>query len=171
MFLLTRGHLFMLQIEICSHLAIPARNRIQHPAIIFTDPEYELPQTVRDLCPEMIQIKAHDVDVDYQHYKAPTREQIEEGLSFARGKEQLICACHAGISRSSAMAFLCACQAGRMSYAISLLNPALHFPNKLIVRLGSEILGNDQIFRAYENWVETEFKNYRESLKRNFFRW
>jgi predicted protein tyrosine phosphatase len=72
----------------------------------------------------------------------PKREHIEPILSFAREKEHIVVHCTAGVSRSSAVAFLIECQrTGSSSEAVKVLNPKIHFPNTTIISIGEMILG------------------------------
>ncbi len=72
--------------------------------------------------------------------KLATKDEIAEALKFAEGKEDLIVACAAGISRSSALAYVIARSTMFRSDAMAILNPARHWPNRHILRLGEELV-------------------------------
>jgi predicted protein tyrosine phosphatase len=76
----------------------------------------------------------------------PSRELIESVLKFAMGRDNIIVHCTAGVSRSSAIAFLVECQRiGDPIEAVKILNPLIHYPNMTIVDIGGEVLGMDVV--------------------------
>ena len=58
--------------------------------------------------------------------------------------------CAAGVSRSSATAYVIACMTTPPAKAIYMLNPMLHMPNERIVQYGTEILDNTDIWREFQ---------------------
>ena len=83
----------------------------------------------------------------------PSREHIERVLKFADNNEPLTVHCHGGISRSSACAYLIGCMRLKdPNKAIKLLDETVHYPNGLILKLGAEILGNNDILKVAEDW-------------------
>lgn len=68
----------------------------------------------RGYCKNLLQLRFHDIDCDekiakHQGLIAPSDEHVKQILKFARTKqnESIIFHCYAGISRSSASAFVC----------------------------------------------------------------
>jgi len=70
---------------------------------------------------------------------SPTRDHVE--LAVNSGYD--LVACHQGISRSSAIAFLIQCKKTSPQEAIQLLDVRKHFPNELIMKHGLEIIGEN----------------------------
>lgn len=87
--------------------------------------------------------------------KPPSKELVAQGVDWVKDlKDDYIVSCRAGISRSSAMAYLIATKFFGPRDAVKILNPDIHYPNKLIVKLGSEILGNPEIYTICRTYVE-----------------
>lgn len=82
----------------------------------------------------------------------PTKEDVQACLDFVTNQqpENLLVHCDAGVSRSSAMAYVIACTMRPPQEALNLLNPMLHMPNERIVKYGSEILENDDVWLAFK---------------------
>ena len=92
----------------------------------------------------LLELFFDDVEVDLENhrgeiYNAPTEQDVIKALEFAAGKSRVVVSCHAGISRSSAMAAVISAKYNN--------NPTLpldiryHGPNKKIIELGEKILG------------------------------
>jgi predicted protein tyrosine phosphatase len=84
------------------------------------------------------------------HY--PEKEHVEAALDYAKDKLSLLVHCTAGVSRSSAMAYVIACSRVVPSDALRVLDSKFHWPNDRVVRLGAEILGDPEIVRAVKEW-------------------
>jgi len=82
----------------------------------------------------------------------PSMEDVEEVLSWAKGKDPILVRCQGGVSRSSAMAYLIACSRTFPCCASNVLNPMLHWPNQLVVSLGAKCLGNVEVHDEIVNW-------------------
>jgi len=82
----------------------------------------------------------------------PEESHVRQAIEFAADKDKILVHCWAGVSRSSATAFIVACSRGQNPFeaARTLLNPAIHAPNPLVVALGAEILGDPNILKAYQ---------------------
>ncbi|WP_366535685.1 hypothetical protein, partial [Streptococcus pneumoniae] len=93
---------------------------------------------------------------DSKVLKAPTKEHVTKAINWCQDKENIMFACHMGISRSSAMAYVCACNEFDPEDAIGVLKLGYHTPNQLIVKLGSEILENKKVWLTYLEWLEKE---------------
>lgn len=74
----------------------------------------------------------------------PTKTQIKLILDWVKDKldHDLIVTCQAGISRSSAVGFLVETIRSDAYEAVKILNPEFHWPNKLILKHGCEIIGS-----------------------------
>ena len=84
------------------------------------------------------------------------KEQIERLLDWARDKDNLIVHCTAGVSRSSAMAYLIVCMKEGIPEALSILNYIYHCPNRYLIYAGSKILGNDEIYNQFVVWYNDQ---------------
>lgn len=83
----------------------------------------------------------------------PTRLHVEKALTWAKDKDELVSCCQAGVSRSSAIGFLISCKYNGIDNAVNLLDKRLHYPNDLIIKLGSEILNDIKIWSTYQDWI------------------
>jgi len=69
---------------------------------------------------------------------------VRPALEFAKGHDNVAVHCTAGVSRSSAMAFLVELQrTGDADVAVKVLDHNIHYPNMSIVMIGEHILGID----------------------------
>jgi len=131
----------------------------EHPGrfniISILEPEIlEAPKEVREFSKSYIPLFFHDIEYKRHGYVEPKMEHVEKAIAFAEGKDDLIVACHAGISRSSAIAYLVQCTREEFPrQALRVLKPVKHYPNALIVKLGAELLKNDSILDEYYNWL------------------
>jgi predicted protein tyrosine phosphatase len=106
----------------------------------------------------MIHLAVDDIDIEREgrRHIAPTLEHIEKALEWSKGRDKLISCCHAGVSRSSAMAYLLACRECGPGTVLSVLRPHKHWPNRLIVHLGSQILNDPLIWQTFVEWQKKE---------------
>ena len=116
---------------------------------------------IPECCLSMLVVKFEDLDdsVTAPEYIFPEKEHIKSILDYAQGKNKILVHCHAGISRSSAVAYVIACSRMSPEKAIEILNPSIHMPNMRIVRLGAELLGNVSIEICAYRWYR-EHQNY-----------
>jgi predicted protein tyrosine phosphatase len=108
----------------------------------------------KDLCQGMLPLIFDDVYHPEFHKGShfPTMEDVKQALDWAKDKTSILVHCHAGISRSSAIAYLIACQRVGPKEAIKLLNIHNHWPNILIVKFGAILLGDPEIDSVMATW-------------------
>lgn len=98
-----------------------------------------------------------------EYGRLPNTNDIEQILHFCNNEYPVTVHCHAGISRSSASAYLIGyMRSGDIKQAYGLLNYKLHSPNKLIIKLGEEVLGNDKLYSEY---LRLNYEQTKEILK------
>lgn len=87
----------------------------------------------------------------------PTKEAVEQMLTWARHRDSgnMIVSCAAGISRSSATAFLIECQAKSPEDAVNVWTLGKHQPNELILHYGVQILG-DHIVPVIKDYLQKD---------------
>jgi predicted protein tyrosine phosphatase len=120
--------------------------------ILISNPEDNNPNIlkIKEVAKDCLHLQFDDIFADAVHLKAPTEEDIRKALEWAEGKDQILCVCKAGQSRSSAMAYLVAYhKTGRAKDAIQFLDMNIHTPNRLIVELGSKIFKDEEIKKVY----------------------
>ena len=104
------------------------------------------------LCKDLLKICFDDVYSDkYKngYQRLATIEDIETMLNFADKKDDLLVHCFAGVSRSSAVAYLIRCTRENPWDAIEKLSKEDHLPNDHVVRLGAKLLDNQDIWDAF----------------------
>lgn len=84
----------------------------------------------------------------------PTESDVQRILDFAKDKDNIICSCHAGRSRSSAVAFAIRCCTEDPAEALKILDMKYHDPNILIIEHASVILNNNKILTVIKNYKE-----------------
>ena len=100
------------------------------------------------ICEEFDDIESPDFG-----FKVVTRLKVARILKWAKGKKNIAVHCTAGISRSSAVAYLIACSRMPASEAIKVLNPNIHSPNALVVFHGIKILKDMAVYEHYKKWL------------------
>lgn len=83
-------------------------------------------------------------------YIMPKKQDFKAVLNWSKDKDDLLVHCYAGISRSAAVAYLIECTRKPPDEAVKILNRSLHYPNRLIVEMGANILGNPDILKELE---------------------
>jgi predicted protein tyrosine phosphatase len=137
-------------------------------AIVINGPEDKVPDYVPELAREYLHLQFDDVIYDYGHMVKPEHHHVEKALEWAKGRESIVVACAAGISRSSATAYAIVAQEHSLLDAISILNPKLHQPNKRIVYLASLILNKPELWDGFVDWSKTHLGDSCESFKKWF---
>jgi predicted protein tyrosine phosphatase len=84
-------------------------------------------------------------------YTPPEQSDIEDILNWVKviQPKNLMVHCWAGVSRSSATAYVIACTIMEPEEAIKLLIPGKHIPNEMIIEYGASILNNRNIWLTY----------------------
>ena len=103
-------------------------------------------------CKEFIHMPIDDMDFVRKNYVIPSVESVKKVLDWSAGRDKLICCCHAGISRSSSTAYLIASREWGPKAALSILKPHKHWPNRLIVYFGSQVLNDPTIWQTFVDW-------------------
>ena len=101
-----------------------------------------------------------DLRFPEEGFITPSHEHIRRILKWAKGKERIAVHCTAGISRSSAVAYLIACQRVSPKKAVKILDPAKHCPNKIVLEIGKEIFKDESICTEYAEWFEKSYVNF-----------
>jgi predicted protein tyrosine phosphatase len=136
--------------------------------IVINGPEDVVPDYVHELGREHLHLQFDDVIYDYGHMVKPERHHVEKALEWAKGRENIVVACAAGISRSSATALAIVVQEHGILDAFSILHPELHEPNKRIVYLASKILGKPELWDEFVKWKEKHHNDSCASFKKWF---
>ncbi len=124
-------------------------------AVVMTNHNYPFPDNVAEHCKSLLWLVFDDVTHTTDRltgetpHIAPKKEHVESILHWAKGKDRIVTACHAGQSRSSAAAYLIACQAWGVEKAIGILTPHKHWPNACMVKYGSEVLDDKNVWTKY----------------------
>jgi predicted protein tyrosine phosphatase len=109
---------------------------------------HKIPKLAKEVC----HLLFHDISFPRGKMTPPSREDVQKALDFAKGRDKLIVACQAGISRSSATAYLIQSMEVGMVEALKVLNPQIHHPNSLIVAHGANILGEPDMVDLINKW-------------------
>lgn len=91
-----------------------------------------------------------DITEPFSGYTMPNEKDIKDVLEWCRNKDDLLVHCSAGISRSSALAYLIECSRKPPHKAVKILNSSIYLPNRLILEIGSRILDNPDILEIFE---------------------
>ena len=113
-------------------------------------------------------VKMYD---EYPELIVPSKEHIQDILNWTKDKtdQPISVHCHAGISRSSATAFLIGCQqCGDPQLAMkNILDKRFHSPNSKIIEHGAEILNMPEIIPLIFEF--NKISNETIDLSRGFF--
>jgi hypothetical protein len=160
-----------LEITICGHrraVQILKEKPKELDILMISSPEpygsffgVEGSEQIPELARECKMIAFHDIDFPRPGYHPPSKEDIQEALKWAKGKKKIIVACQAGISRSSATAYVIKCTTTDPRSALLILDEDKHSPNMMIIRHGADILQKPEMVDIVLDW------KYRSEESRN----
>lgn len=111
----------------------------------------------KDIIVETFDDIEHECETKYG-YVLPKDENIRRILEWSdRVSGDIVVHCTAGISRSSAVAYLIACRKMDRSDALACLKFNLHTPNRYVLYLGAKIMDDLTI---YSDCIDAEKKFY-----------
>ncbi len=140
-------------IHVCSlarlHETVAATGASHVVTLISRDIGFERPRGIKPN--SHLWLEMHDISAPLDGYVLPQRRHVEELLDFVQGWDRaqpLVVHCHAGISRSSAAAFVAACalrpQRDERSIATAIRKASpTALPNNRIVSLADQLLGRN----------------------------
>lgn len=120
--------------------------------LVITDFGYSFPEEIRGLCGDVLHLAFDDACFPTGLHQLADLAMIQKGIAWTEGRDKLLIACHAGISRSAAFAFLIACTDRPPEQALSILDPVMHRPNDLVVLLGAKALKNRRVWDTFLEW-------------------
>jgi predicted protein tyrosine phosphatase len=95
-----------------------------------------------------------DIDFPRGNFKEPLLKHIEEAIEFSKEKSDILVSCHAGCSRSSAMAYVLKCIDTDPKEALKILDPYYHNPNNMVIRLGAKFLDKMEMIDLIDRWKD-----------------
>ncbi len=143
----------MPQIAVCSLAAVPDELSVRGASHMITllSPG-SLPPPPEGLAPDrLLRLEVNDIDEEIEGLKAPCAATVGQIIDFAHawdGGAPLLVHCWAGISRSTAAAFVVACvrnphaDEAAIAQALRRASPTAQ-PNRRIVALADEALGRE----------------------------
>jgi len=99
-------------------------------------------------CTNMLRLSFDDVFG--MEEDSPSKEDVRKAIEWCKDRKNVMVHCFAGMSRSSALAYVIACSQMPVDHALQVINLKVHCPNDLIVSLGSDILGNKKMVKKLE---------------------
>lgn len=102
---------------------------------------------------ELLTLIFDDIDCPLSGCVAPSEDDVERAIQFAKGKEFLMFTCPNGRTRSSALAYVCRCLKDTPERAIGILRKGWHYPNFLVVKHAAKLMGNYEILDAYYGFL------------------
>ena len=160
----------MINIKTCGRAGCTFELMRRKRSVILIGTDKGTDQYIMGMADDVLQLNFDDIDLkgnvttakdrlkeldNKKNVIIPTAGHIQEALNWAGDKKDLIVCCHAGVSRSTAIAYLIACKYNFDDpyQAIKILDRRAHYPNNLMVKMGSELLNNPQIWNAYQEWI------------------
>jgi len=120
--------------------------------------EYDAFEKYRKNYKDIIVEHFDDIRAPEEGWIVPAKEHVQRILDWSIDRKNIAVHCTAGISRSSAIAYLIACQRCPPKEALEVLDPMMHFPNRLIIRLGAEVMEDESVINEYNKWYEEEYR-------------
>lgn len=149
-------------IHVCSLAALPATVEALGASHILTVMA-NVKQVVRPVSvleANHLRIQMDDINAPADGFVAPSHAHVEQALTFIRTWDRaapMVIHCYAGISRSTASAFMAACalnphrDESSIARQIREASPSA-YPNRLIVTLADQVLGrNGRMVRALDD--------------------
>jgi predicted protein tyrosine phosphatase len=130
-----------------------ARDPGRYDLLLVTNPGVKPPAGVPALVRRMLHLQFDDTAVPRRKKRLPTTEDVCQALEWSEPGADLVVACHAGVSRSAALAYVIRCRDWSPRRAIRILTRTRHRPNALIVRLGAELLDDPQVYQTFATWI------------------
>jgi predicted protein tyrosine phosphatase len=130
-------------------------NPKEYHLLLITDSDFHEPTDCFQMhAKSCLHLRFDNISCPQERLKHPEAYHVERAIRWSKDKDLIICSCHTGISRSSAMAYVLACfkSINPRSAVNIFLNK--HNPNWLIIKHGSEILNNSAILTEYYKWIE-----------------
>lgn len=126
----------------------------EYDVIHYTESTWPPLPFVKTNAKEWLHLPVDDIDhYEYKSSSAPLAEDVKKFIQFGSGREKLAIACAMGISRSTATAYVIGSSIWGPTEAIKLLEIGRSSPNRLIVYMGSQILGEPDIWNHYVKWL------------------
>lgn len=116
-------------------------------------------EKVKKNAKDVLFLSFDDIEFPRYGYKMPEEKDVEKAVEWAVDKDNLIVSCQAGISRSSALAYVISCSQKGPSNAMEILK-SRHYPNAVIVKLGTELLKEPEIMNKYIKFMNEKGFNY-----------
>ena len=148
-------------IHVCSLAALPDTVRAtgaSHVLSVMANVD-QVQRPVSVLPANHLKVAMDDITEQMDGFVAPSEQHIEKVLAFVRGWDRcapMVVHCYAGISRSTASAFMAACALNPNKDEISIAKQIraaspIAQPNRLIVSLADKLLGRDgRMLRALD---------------------
>jgi predicted protein tyrosine phosphatase len=130
-----------------------------HWSVVFiNNPGEPLPVWAKKLSKDVLHLQFDDIIFPNKRLKMPDIDDVLDAMEWTKERDDVLFTCHAGASRSAAMAYVCACQEFYPEDAINLLKPGVHTPNQKIVQLGVEALKDKKIMEAFKVWTDQDYQ-------------
>lgn len=142
--------------EICSHgtlLGVLSAEPGVLDLLLVTNPGTDPPADVLSLARRVLLLQFDDFTEARPGVVLPSTEDVQKALDWSAGGGDLVVCCHAGVSRSAALAYIIRCRDWSPEKALDILTPGWHRPNALIVRLGAALLGQPGVLDAWATWT------------------
>lgn len=129
-------------------------------SLIITNHDVVVPEEVRAMSKDVLHLTFDDI-VGHSpfhpegKYILATKDHIKEALTWAEGRPKLLVACHAGVSRSSGLAYVIAAVDWGPQTALRVFRPGWHWPNVHVVKLGAEVLESPSVWNTFREWYST----------------
>ncbi len=148
-------------LHVCSLAALPDTVKstgASHVLTVMANVE-QVQRPVSVLAANHLKVSMDDITEVMDGFLAPSEEHIEKVLAFVRGWDRnapMVVHCYAGISRSTASAFMAACALNPPRDETSIARQiraasAIAQPNRLIVSLADKVLGREgRMLRALD---------------------
>jgi len=148
-------------LHVCSLAALPDTVKAtgaSHVLTVMANVE-QVQRPVSVLPAHHLKVSMDDITEQMDGFVAPSEQHIETVLAFVRGWDRsapMVVHCYAGISRSTASAFMAACALNPHKDEISIAKQiraasAIAQPNRLIVSLADKVLGREgRMLRALD---------------------
>jgi predicted protein tyrosine phosphatase len=148
-------------LHVCSLAALPDTVKAtgaSHVLTVMANVE-QVQRPASVLAANHLKVSMDDITEQMDGFVAPSEAHIEKVLAFVRGWDRsapMVVHCYAGISRSTASAFMAACALNPHKDEISIAKQiraasAIAQPNRLIVSLADRVLGREgRMLRALD---------------------
>lgn len=152
-----------MEIQIHSHMRAENflnLNPQEWDVICITNSDALVPKEIQRYSKSYLHVIFDDIDYNLESYVPPLRIDVQRSLDYSVDKKKLLVSCVNGFSRSAAIAYAVKCKECKdPREALKIFIRGRDYPNRMVVKYAAEILGDDNIYSVFQEWLQKPIIN------------